>query len=130
MEAAGSSETSESIYQITGLHIPQGFFLMISTAVASNRIADARIEFLARDVFEGSGLLGCYTARWGEWPLAIGITAVPSFSRVRQSKQNTQFFVSQKNTVPTDTCGPHTCNCIALFHTGCFRRNSKYFMMW
>jgi hypothetical protein len=47
MEAAGFSKTSQSIYQITGLHIPQGFFLMVSTAGASNRIADARIEFLA-----------------------------------------------------------------------------------
>jgi hypothetical protein len=27
-------------------------------------------------VFESSGLLGCYTALWGEWPLAIRITAV------------------------------------------------------
>jgi hypothetical protein len=46
MEAAGFSETSQRIYQSTGLHIPQGFFLMVSTAAASNR-ADARTEFLA-----------------------------------------------------------------------------------
>jgi len=51
MEATGFTETSQRIYHITGLHIPQGVFLMVSTAGTSNRIVDARIEFLATMCF-------------------------------------------------------------------------------
>ena len=52
METAGFYEMSERIYQSTWLHFAQGVFLMVNTAGTSNRIAFARIEFLATTCFE------------------------------------------------------------------------------